>query len=249
MDTLLSAERQFRYWKAPASAVLEIFLQNFESGKTSCLLSSSGQSSEKKSPCGRRSGVTLQYLRRELPLSRRPCLWLEIFPSDLVRAPSVSPPPPHPLCAAAGPRGASGLGEVPLPRARALATCLPSLHSSMGNRRRRRSRAGAGGGSRRGFAFSSPIPGLRLPPLPAREERAHPWPSALVLGPWAVYGGGRAEPRLWGARVRAAAWRLPAWRPGPLEPAWCGRRRAPGHRGRGPGSRARLYPRGVCIAP
>lgn len=79
----------------------------------------------------------------------------------------------------------------------------------MGNRRRRRSRAGAGGGSRRGFAFSSPIPGLLLPPLLARGERAHPWPSACELGPWAVYGGGRAEPRLRGARVRAAAWRLP----------------------------------------
>lgn len=46
--------------------------------------------------------------------------------------------------AAAGPRGASGLGEVPLPRARALATCLPSLHSSMGNRRRCRARGWRG---------------------------------------------------------------------------------------------------------
>lgn len=202
----------------------------------------------------------MQYLRRELPPSRRLCCGGDV--SLLFSAsPTISPPPPppHPLGAAAGPRGASGLGEVPLPRARALATCLPSLHSSMGNRRRRRSRAGAGGGSHRGvaggggreFAFLCPVPGSRLPPLPTRRTRAHPWPSACELGPWAVYGGGRAEPRLRGARVWAAAWRLPALRPRAPEPAWCGRPRPPGYRGRGrgPGSGARLHPRGVWIAP
>lgn len=136
---------------------------------------------KKKSLCGRRSSVTLQYLRRELPPSRRLCCVGDLS-LRFSASPATSPPPPHhPLCAAAGPRGASGLGEVPLPRARALATCLPSLHSSMGNRRRRRSRAGAGGGSRRG-SCGRRRPGVRPPqpgpglaaPAPSRPRGARP---------------------------------------------------------------------------
>lgn len=74
---------------------------------------------------------------------------------------------------------------------------------------------GVAGGGGPEFALPSRVRGWQLPPLPARGARAHPWPSASQLGPWAVYGGDRAEPRLRGARVWAAAWRLPASGPEP----------------------------------
>lgn len=199
----------------------------------------------------------MQYLRRELPPSRRLCCVGDLS-LRFSASPTTSPPPPHhPLCAAAGPRGASGLGEVPLPRARALATCLPSLHSSMGNRRRRRSRAGAGGGSRRG-SCGRRRPGVRLPqpgpglaaPAPFRPRGARP-PLAFSLrvGP---LGGLRLRPGGAKAPGRASlgcGMAAACLRPRTPEPAWCGRPRPPGSRGRGrrPGSGARLHPRGVWI--
>lgn len=234
---------------APARAVLEVFPQNFESGKTACLLSSSGRSLE-KSLSGRLSGVTLQYLRRELPPSRRLCCGGDVS-LRFSASPTISPPPPHPLCAAAGPRGASGPGVVPLPRARALQTCLPSsLHSSMGNRRCRRSRVGAGGGSRRGSraaeagSLPSPAGARACSPFPARGARP-PLAFSLRVGPL-----GGLRPRSGGAEAPGRASLgcglvTTCLRPLALEPAWCDRPRPPGHRGRGPGSGARLHPRGV----
>lgn len=195
---------------APARAVLEVFPQNFESGKTACLLSSSGRSLE-KSLSGRLSGVTLQYLRRELPPSRRLCCGGDVS-LRFSASPTISPPPPHPSAQR------PALGGLPGPgwfrcrvRGRSRpAFPPPSIHQwetgDAGAPGLGRVVAAAGDRGRRRPAVCLPLPGPGLArPFPP-GALAHPWPSACELGPWAVYGRGRAEPRLRGARVWAAAW-------------------------------------------
>lgn len=175
-----------------------------ESGEASCLLCPLRQSFEKKTRCERRSSVTLQYLTREVPASRRRCCGGDV-PLAFRASPAIHPPPaplpapgaraPLPLCAAAVRRGASGLGEVPLPRARALATCPPSLPPFINGKPEKLARpAGVRARGGPGFDF----------PCPARV--------AFSLGAEPL-GGVRRPPGaagLPGAPSWAAAWRLPA---------------------------------------
>lgn len=115
--------------------------------------------------------------------------------------------------AAAGPRGASGFGEVPLPRARALATCLPSLHSSMGNRRRCRARGWRGWWQPAGVQAAV----ARRSTSSARPTACGSRPLAPTLGllpaSWALgrftAATGRAEP---GSRARELGCRMAAAR-------------------------------------
>lgn len=199
----------------------------------------------------------MQCIRRELPPSCR--LWCGGVSLRFSASPTISPTP-QPLL-----RGGRPSGGFRAPGGSA-AACegardLPSLPPFINGKPEKPALPGWGGwwqppwglwaAEAREIAFPCSVPGLWLPPLVARGACAHPWPSACMLGPWAAYGGGRAEPRLRGARVWAAAWRLPARGPGAPEPAWCDRPRPAGHRGRGrgPGSGARLHPWGVWIVP
>lgn len=71
---------------------------------------------------------------------------------------------------------------------------------------------GAGGGGRE-IDFLGRADGLWPPPL-----RAHPWPSAGELSPWAVYGGDRAEPGS-GARELGCGMAAARVRPEPRAPS------------------------------
>lgn len=188
---------------------------------------------------------------------------MEVFPSGLVRAPR-SPPPPSSSARRPALGGLPGSGRFRCRvRGRSRPAFPPSIHQW---------ETGEAGAPRLGRVVAAALgvvggggPGRSPSPARSRACGSRPLPPegraptlGLQLACWALgrftAAAGRAEPRLRGARVWAAAWRLPARGPGAPEPAWCGPPPTPrptGHRGRGrgPGSGARLHPRGVWIAP
>lgn len=202
----------------------------------------------------------MQYLRRELPPSRRLCcLLVETFPSGVVRAPRS--PYPHPTRSAQRPAlgGLPGSGRFRRRvRGRSRPAFPPSIHHQWET-----GDAGAPGlgrvvaaavGLLAAEAGSSPSSARSR----ARNSRSFP-PAGRVptlglqLASWALgrftAAGGRSQGSGapgFGLRHGGCLHEVPE-----PQPAWCGRPRPPEHRGRGcgPGSGARLHPRGVWITP